>query len=168
MSYDLKKVLEEARENSSSRSNLGLENDVMRNMLNDPNFKVGVYKEGVGQIDQISMYETSRNLAASIISNAANINKDEAKHLADNYNFNKNEANDFIAISKEFINSYITTGNKINFGAREDINVGICLKHVEEKERVIPPGGVGNNTDKDKVINTPAYNTLKVTGKNLY
>lgn len=166
--YNLENFLNEAKQNASSRVNNGQEVNLMMHMLNDPNFKVGVYKEGVGKIDEISMYDTSRELASSIISNAANINKEEAKHLVNQYNFNKNDAINMIGIAKEFVNTYIQTGNKISFGARENINLNLSMKNVEEKERIIPPGGVGNNTNENKTVVTPSYNTVKVSGKNLY
>lgn len=167
--YDLKKILEDAKNNASKRSNNGLELEVMRNMLNDPTYEVGVYKAGVGEVDKISMYQTSRNLVSSIISNSTDINKEEARHLADNYEFNKDESSNFIAISKEFINVYSLTGNKMLLGSRQETNFELTLKKVEEKERIIKPGGVGNPSETEsKSVVTPEHNTLKVSGKNIY
>lgn len=166
--YNVEKFLNEAKQNASSRVNNAQEVNLMMNMLNDPDFKVGVYKNGVGKVDELSIYETSRELVTSIISNGANINKEEARDLANQYNFSKNDASNMIGISKEFINTYLETGNKISLGAREHMNISLSMKHVDEKERIIPPGGLGNNTDKEKVVTTPAYNTVKVSGKNLY
>ena len=52
-------LINKARENNSKRANLKLEQDVMLGLLNDKEFKVGVYKKDEGKVDEISVYETS-------------------------------------------------------------------------------------------------------------
>lgn len=164
----LNDLINQCKQNSSGRTNLKNEVDIMQAMLNDPNYKVNVYKKGQGVVGELSMYDTSRELVSNVLQNSANISKDEAKSLSENYNFDKKAAGNMVDISKEFMNTYLETGNKINLGPRENINASLCMKQVESKEKILPPGTLANKTDKPISKTMPAYNTVKVSGKNLY
>lgn len=168
MEYNLKKLLDDAKQQSGKRANLGLENEVMMHMLNDKDFKVGVYKKGEGQVDTLSIYETSRELVASILNNAANISKSESIDLAENFKFNKNESSNMVQISKEFVNQYVTTGKKLAFGSREETNMSLNIKHVESRERTVSVGGIGDKATGKENITIPEHNVVKCSGRNLY
>lgn len=168
MSYNLQEVIKEAKESASKRANNGTEVKVMQAMLNDKNFKIGVYQKGKGKVDEISMYETSRSLLSNVLQNAANISATEADNLSNNYEFDKKDASNFIAISKEFTNQYVTTGKKMNLGEREHLNVSLAFKEVPSREKQVPVGALGSGSKETKTVTMDAYNSLKVSGKNLY
>lgn len=164
----LNDVLKSAKEESSKRANIKTEVSVMQAMLNDRDFKVGVYKKNQGKVDDMSIYETSRELVSNILVNAANLSKNESDTLSHNYEFNKQAASNMVDISKEFFNTYLPTGKKIHLGSREDTNITLSMKHIESKEKVLQPNTLGNQTNEPITKTMPAYNTLKVSGKNLY
>ena len=159
-------LINKARENNSKRANLKLEQDVMLGLLNDKEFKVGVYKKDEGKVDEISVYETSRELVSSILNNAGHLNKDEAVDLAHKYEFSKQDANNMIDISKEFVNTYLTTGKKINFGSRESVNMSLVMKHHDTSTKTTQVGGLNSGVFETKEV--PAHNTVRASGKNLY
>ena len=139
---------------------------VMTAMLNDPNFVVDVYgKEGV--IGQYCPYEDSRNMISNVIKSTTKISTKEANILAQDYEFTKQDANTFINISKEFINTYVETGRKLPLGGREKSNVALSKKVKNERNNNFPKKtDVDNNGStvyeycEDGVI--PTHNSIRV------
>lgn len=162
---ELVKEINETRTQTSASSKD--ETRVMKAMLNDPEFKVDVYgKNGVEKT--YSPYEESRILVGNIIKDTTKISTNEAMELAKQYEFGKQESNIMIGISKEFINTYMETGRKLNLGGRKDSNISISKK--VKKERA---GGfkqkVGVNADgTDKYIESdndtviPSHGSIRV------
>lgn len=126
------------------------EERVMRLMLNDRDFKVDIFDKE-GKVDEYSPAEDVRGLISSVISNTTKISLDEAKNLANDYDFKKAETQSFIRIGKEFINTYLQTGRKLPLGSRELSDVSLSLKNVEGGIRKYPRR-VGVNPD-----GTPKY-----------
>ena len=134
---------------------------VMRAMLNDKDFRVGEYSKE-GKVGEYSPYEDSRKMVSTILTSAAKIPTAEAREISNKYEFSKSEANTLINISKEFVNTYAHTGRKLPLGAREDMNVTVQLKEVQESVKQFPKGGIGSSERGQVTI--PAHNTLKVSG----
>jgi len=142
---------------------------VMRTMLNDKSYKVDVYSNK-GKEGTFCPAEEARELAANIIHGAAKISKDEAKELADNYDFKKADSISMINISKEFVNTYIASGRKLGFGGRKDHDFYISQKEIKKHERISTyPKKVGIDKDgkgiyqKSKVKTiVPSHATAKV------
>lgn len=110
---------------------------IMRAMLNDKEYVVDVYDK-TGVIGQVCPANDAREMAASIISGATRIPYEEAKSLADNYEFKRNEAASMVEISKEFVNTYLDTGRKISLGGRVDKDISIYQDSLESKEKTYP------------------------------
>lgn len=131
------------------------ERDVMRAMLNDDTYKVGIYTKA-GQVGEYCPYEESRAMFSSIISATTKLPVAEAEALAKEYQVTNKDADVFVGISKEFVNTYVTTGRRLPLGGRENMSVTLEKKDIGERVTRIP------NQDKTTVI--PAHTAIKASG----
>ena len=140
---------------------------VARAMLNDKTYSVSVYSKN-GEIEQYCPSDVAREMSATTISQAAKIPKPEAVNLMKEYEYTKTEAEAFVSLSKEFVQTYIQTGRKLPLGGREMSDVSLSLKHVEGGKRRYPiPSGIdenGNRTAKSGEVDVPSYETIKAVG----
>ena len=139
---------------------------VMRAMLNDPTFKVGVYGRS-GLQGEYCPYDEARTMIANILKDTTKISANEATDLARDYKFGKSEANIMIGISKEFVNTYIETGRKLPLGGRETSDISIAKKVKESKPNKFPKkvGVNDDGTDRYEVVgegSIPSHGSLKV------
>lgn len=118
---------------------------VMKAMLNDKGFEVNVYDK-TGVVGTYCPAKDARSMIANVISATAKIPSAEAEQLAENYEFKRSDANSFIGISKEFVNTFIQTGRKLPLGGRETSNISLSVKHVAETTKPYPVK-VGINED---------------------
>lgn len=155
---NVRSTISEIKDNLNQRSaSRKDEIAVMKAMLNDPTYQVGIYDK-TGKIGDYSPYADSRKMLASVISSTTKISQQEAQELANAHELSKNEAASFVNISKEFANTYIQTGRKLPLGGRKTMSVFLELKHVEEREKVVP------SAQKDKEKKTtivPAHDAIK-------
>jgi hypothetical protein len=135
---------------------------VMQAMLNDKEYKVGVYAND-GSKSEYSPSEDARAIVASVICNGAKIGKEEAAKIADGYNFSKTESGSFIGIAKEFVNTYVETGRKLPLGARENSNVALSKKDVGPSVRSYPKKSEDGSFDHPQV-KVPGYQSIRVHG----
>lgn len=110
---------------------------VMQAMLNDTDYQVGVFKKD-GQVGTYCPAAEAKDMVARILTTAAKVNPQEAKVLAEGYQFTKADAAAEVGIAKEFINTYVQTGRKLPLGGREFSDVSLELKAVEEKSTGYP------------------------------
>lgn len=108
---------------------------VMKEMLNDKNYSAVVYGNQ-GPIESFCPGAAATDLAASILSGAADLPKQEAQQLASMYEFTNQDAGNMININNEFINLYLQTGRKYSFGGRQDHEYAIMQKVVEPCTKV--------------------------------
>lgn len=138
---------------------------MMKAMLNDETFIVDVYGNE-GKVSSYSPYADARSMVSNIISTTTKISKAEADDLAANYEFKKSDAESLVGISKEFINTYLTTGRKLSLGGREKSNISLTEKKIEETIRMYPKkvGVNSDGSDRYEKVQTkvPAYNSIKV------
>lgn len=141
---------------------------IMREMLNDSEYKVGIYNID-GKCGEYSPYESSREMVSNIIENTTKIPKQEAEQLANNYIFSKSDAECMVGISKEFINTYLNTDRKLSLGGRETSNISLLKKEVPERiiNRPKKTGNVNaDGSDQYEMIpvQTKGYTSVSVTG----
>ena len=161
------KLIEEIKENvkqhaSSQKDELR----IMRAMLNDPEYKVGIYTNE-GKVDDYSPYEDSRKMVANIVQSTTHINNAEADALAHSYEFGKSEASTMINISKEFVNTYLLTNRKLPLGGRETMNASLIIKH-NENESIKPcPRKIVDKDGNVKTVNSfttiPPHDSVRVS-----
>ena len=140
------------------------ETKVMMAMLNDPTYKVDVYgRNGVEGV--YCPYEEARTMVSNIIKDTTKISRNEATELANNYEFDKQNAVIMTGLSKEFINTYIQCGRKLPLGGREDSNISIARKIKAKSGNNLKKVGV-NSDGSDKMVETsevtPAHGSLRV------
>ena len=110
---------------------------VMKAMLNDPDYKVGVYGKN-GLEGTYCPREDAIEMVTSVLHNAASIPNAEAAVIADKYEFTRNEATALLGITKEFMNSYLQTGRKLPLGGRETFDISISGKDVIASTKSFP------------------------------
>lgn len=165
---NVKTLIETIREGlSQQNSSQKDEVSVMKAMLNDREYQVGIYAKE-GQIGTFCPAEEARNMSASIISGATKIAIVEAKQLANEYEFTKNDAQSMVNISKEYVNTYLQTGRKLPLGGRETSDVSLIRKEVEATQRTYPKQ-VGVDQDGNKIFEkatteVKAHSTIKAQG----
>lgn len=138
---------------------------VMRAMLNDITYKVGVYGSK-GLESEYCPAEDIRKTISSIVQNSTGLNKVEADNAIDNYEFKNGDAQSFVNFSKEFINTYIQTGKTLPLGGRERSNVSLIRKQVPGGTMLYPSKVTNNSNDgyESKEVYVEPYETIKVYG----
>jgi len=138
MAEDVKVLINEIKTNLSQvNSSQKDEVRVMKAMLNDPEYKVGVYGK-TGCEGTYCPREDAIAIVTSILHNAASMPNAEAEVIAKDYEFTKNEATAMVGINKEFINTYLQTGRKLPLGGREMSDISISGKEVQASTKTYP------------------------------
>lgn len=162
---NVKELIKEVKENSSKKSSQKDEIRVMKAMLNDREYEVGIYGKQ-GQEGTVCPAKEARELVSSVIASAAKIPSAEAQKLAEAHEFSKAEASNMINISKEFINTYLETERKLPLGGREKSDVSLIRKEVKESTKTYP-SKVGINEDgtaryEHVPVKVKAHNSVRV------
>ena len=138
---------------------------VMQAMMNDKDFKVATY-DMPGDPKFYCPAQDLRDALANQIHRTTKMSLQEATALAGEYEFTKSDATTQVSVAKEFVNTYMNTGRKLPLGIREDSNVSLVQKRIEECERTYPKK-VGINDDgsdryEKATTHVPAHNSIKV------
>lgn len=148
------------KQKSASRRD---EEAVMRAMLNDRSFIVKDYSTQETHCPAIEY----RDMVAGIIASTTKMPKVEAQAVVENYEVKKSDASTMVTLSKDFFNSALRTGRKINFGATEKSDISIQLKEIPETQKKFPMK-TGINDDgtpryEKNETTIPAHEGLKVS-----
>lgn len=148
------------KQKSASRRD---EEAVMRAMLNDRSF---IIKDYSTQETHCPATEY-RDMIAGIIASTTKMPKVEAQAVVENYEVKKSDASTMVTLSKDFFNSALRTGRKINFGATEKSDISIQLKEIPETQKKFPMK-TGMNDDgtfryEKNETTIPAHEGLKVS-----
>lgn len=134
---------------------------IMRAMMNDTEYKVGVYGNN-GLEGYYCPAQEFRNTISNIISNSTGIPVQEAQHRLDSYEFKNADAQGMINFSKEFINTYLQTGRKLPLGGRETSNVSLKKKTIPAGT-MLYPSKVNDKTESKEVF-VDSYDSVRVYG----
>lgn len=162
----VQELLKEIREAGSTKASQKDELRVMRTMINDKDYKVGLYtKEGLQ--GTFCPAEEIREMASSVIKSTTKISEDEAKRLADEHEFTKSEAQNLINVSKEYVNTYLQTGKRLPLGGREQMNAVLIMEN-KQAGQISYNQKVGVKEDESPIIerrtkDVPAYQKVKCT-----
>ena len=148
------------KQKSASRRD---EEAVMRAMLNDRSFIVKDYSTQETHCPATEY----RDMIAGIIASTTKMPKVEAQAVVENYEVKKSDATTMVTLSKDFFNSALRTGRKINFGATEKSDISIQLKEIPETQKKFPMK-TGMNDDgtfryEKNETTIPAHEGLKVS-----
>lgn len=137
------------------------EQRVMREMLNDREYQVGIY-DNSGQVGTYCPAECARNMVAGIISGTTKVSNAEASQLASGYEFGKAEAAQMTTIAKTFVNTYLETGRKLPLGGTESSDASLIMVNVPAGETTYPAKNA-DGTWGTKTNQVPAYGKVKAT-----
>lgn len=156
----LKEIKTNHKQCSSSQKD---EIKVMQAMLNDTSYEVDVYDK-TGKIDTYNPAKNFREMQTRIVSAAATITKDEAAKLIDNYEVTKQDAAAMVNISKEFVNTYLGSGRKLDLGGRDTYKYALAAKDIPKTEKTYNVSVEGEDGEKSwerKVKIVPGHRSLK-------
>ena len=148
------------KQKSASRRD---EEAVMKAMLNDRSFIIKDYSTNETHCPATEY----REMIAGIIASTTKMPKVEASAIVDNYEVKKSDEVTMVNLSKDFINSALRTGRKINLGATEKSDISIQLKEIPESQKKFPmktglnPDGTAKYEKNETTI--PAHEGLKVS-----
>ena len=153
-------IKDNLKQKSASRRD---EEAVMRAMLNDRSFIVKDYSTQETHCPATEY----RDMIAGIIASTTKMPKVEAQAVVENYEVKKSDASTMVTLSKDFFNSALRTGRKINFGATEKSDISIQLKEIPETQKKFPMK-TGMNDDgtfryEKNETTIPAHEGLKVS-----
>ena len=164
MEVNVKELLKDIKTNhkqcSSSQKD---EVKVMQAMLNDTSYEVDIY-DATGKIDTYNPAKSFREMQTRIVATAATITKDEAAKLMDEYEVTKQDAAVMVNISKEFVNTYLDSGRKLDFGGRDCHKYTLAAKDVPKTEKVYhvaTPKEDGEPSWEQRTKIVPAHRSLK-------
>ena len=135
---------------------------VMKSMLNDPDYSIGVYDKTVGYVGQKCPHDEAVKFVKNIISGTTGLDSKDSLHLAENYEFTNRDANYLIGNMRDFLYVYTKTGRKINVMQTADAEASLFVKEVSSTEKKIPDR---DNPGKTKDIKTNPYTKLVSVSK---
>lgn len=161
----IKDINNNLKQTSSSQKD---EVTVMQAMLNDKGYKVKVYNKGGNDITEYCPAEDYRSMCANVIASTAKMPKAEAAKLVEDYDVSKTDAASMVNVSKEFVNTYLSTGRKLPFGGRSDSNYALSIKNIPASVKTYPKK-VGVNEDgtaryENGQKNVPAHKSIRAYG----
>lgn len=127
---------------------------VAQTLLNDPDFKIGVYDKNKGLIGTRNVHEEAVQFVANVSSEITGLDKKTAEDLASKYTFTKRDAQFVLNTSRDFIQTYLQTGRKFNLVQSADSEANILLKPAPAREKIVP------TKDGTKLVSTCAFNKV--------
>ena len=131
--------------------------NVMRTRLNGKEVTLGVYDKAAGYLGQRSPHEEGVRFIKGILSDATGLDKKDSQHLAENYEWQKRDANFLLNNMRDFISIYTSTGRKMNIMQNADSEANIFTKDIPEGTKSVPDK---DNPGKTKMVKTKAYTKL--------
>jgi hypothetical protein len=111
---------------------------VMKTMLNDPDFSVSIYDKNKGLIGQRCPHEEAVKFLANTTSAITGLDAKNAAELASKYEFTKKDAIFMVENSRDFVQTYLSTGRKLPIAQTEDTEASLFYRAVPSKEKVVP------------------------------
>lgn len=160
---ELEKLVTEIKKSTSQCAiNKVDEVRVMKCMLNDPDYSIGVYDKTIGYIGQRSPHQEAVNFVKNIISDSTGLDKKDSLHLAENYEFKNRDANFLLTNMRDFLYVYTGSGRKINIMQSAATESCIFTKEISVSKKSVPDK---DNPGKTKQITTSPYVKLVSSSK---
>lgn len=135
---------------------------VMKSMLNDKNFTIGVYDRTIGYVGQRSPHNEAVKFVKNIVAGTTGLDMKDANLLAENYEFTKKDANFLLENMRDFLYVYTGTGRKINIMQSATTEACLYTKDVEPTTKKIPNK---ENPGTTKSVQTKGYTKLVSANK---
>lgn len=160
---ELDRVIDEIKKKSTQVSSNKIDEvDVMRGMLNDPEFSVSVYDKNSGYVGQRCPHDEAVKMIKNVIAKSTGLDSRESAVLASQYEFSKRDAIFMLNNMRDFIGVYTSTGRKMNIMQTADTEASIYTKSIEATKKYIPDK---INPGKAKQITTSPYIKLIANSK---
>jgi hypothetical protein len=162
----IKEISDRVKETNQHGASSKDEVKVMKAMLNDTSYEVDIYDK-TGVKATYNPAKEVRSTISGIISNTTKIPKAEAEGYMEGYEFKSSEAQTFVNVSKEFVNTYLDTDRKLPFGTREKSDISIIANPKEASTRTYPAKVEENGETKyiKETIAIPAHTSAKIVAK---
>ena len=134
--------------------NVNDEIKIQKCMLNDPDFKVGVFDKKKGLIGERCPREEAVNFISRVASEITGLDENSTKKLADNYEFSKKDAQVFLNMNRDFTTTYLKTGRKLGVIQSEDCEASLLYRPTASREKIVP------GKDGTKITTVPGYTKL--------
>lgn len=119
---------------------------VMRTMLNDPNFTVSIYERNKGIVGTRCPREEATTFVGNVSSAITGLENKAAQELANQYEFTKRDAVFLLDNSRDFIQTYLSTGRKLPIIQAEDSEATIQYRTIQSREKSVPTNDGGKQT----------------------
>ena len=160
---ELEQIIAEIKETSTQTSvNKSDEVRVMKAMLNDPNFTIGVYDKNIGYIGQRSPHQEATKFVKNILTGTTGLDSRDAQHLADNYEFTRRDANFMLTNMRDYLATYTAAGRKINIVQTANTEAYVYTKDIDTKKKYVPDK---DNPGKTREIEANPYVKLVSSSK---
>lgn len=161
---ELEQIVSEIKTKTANQISINKVDEVrvMRSMLNDPDFTIGVYDKAQGYIGQKNPHQEAVKFVKNIVAGATGLDNKDAQHLAENYEFTKRDANFLLSNMRDFLYVYTNTGRKINIIQSATTEASLFTKEVGSTTKIVPDKE--NPGNKKKVITSP-YTKLVSSSK---
>lgn len=130
---------------------------VMKSMLNDKNFSIGVYDRNIGYIGQKCPHNDAVKFVKGIVAGATGLDNKDAQLLAEGYEFTNKDANFLLSNMRDFLYVYTGTGRKINVMQSADSEASLFIREVDSTKKQVPDK---DNPGKTKEVITSPYTKL--------
>lgn len=153
---EMEKLIGEIKESTSKQVSINKADEIrlMTTMLNDPEFSVGIYDKKLGYIGQKCPHDEAVSFVADVIQRSTGLDKSDSKHLADNLEFTKKDANFLLNNMRSFLSTYVNTGRKINLIQDEKTEANVFIRNIPASTKIIPDK---DNSGNNKTIKTAPY-----------
>jgi hypothetical protein len=131
--------------------------NVMKTMLNDKDFSIGVYDKNEGYIGQRCPHDEAVKFVKNIVSGATGLDQKDSQCLAENYEFTKKDATFVLDTMRDFVSVYSDTGRKLNILQTDTAEAYIFTKAVPATTKSVPDK---DNPGSTKQITTSPYTKL--------
>jgi len=135
---------------------------VMRSMLNDKDFSIGVYDRAMGYVGQRSPHNEAVKFVKNVISGTTGLDGKDSMLLAENYQFSKRDATFLLDNMRDFLYVYTSSGRKINIMQSADSEASLYTKEVKSTMKKVPDK---EHPGQTKAIQTTPYTKLVSTNK---
>lgn len=131
--------------------------NVMKCMLNDSEFSLGVYDKNIGYVGQRCPHDEAVLFIKDVIAGATGLDRKESEIIASNYEFTKRNANYLINNMRDFMSVYMATGRKFNIMQTANTEATLHTKDVQSVKKQVPDRDRPGET---KEIETTPYTKL--------
>lgn len=126
---------------------------VMKCMLNDKQYRAGIYDKNNGYVGDHCPAEEATMFIKNVIQGATGLDSRDALHLAEEYEFTNKDAQFMINNMRDFLDVYTQTGRKINLIQSGTTDASIYTKEVAASSKMVP----SRNEGESKVIKTAPF-----------